>query len=65
MQITFLKIVLFCSDKNAQMADFLKFIQNTPDLQTVFQAVQKDSINALNANIGSTSLISDNSMDQS
>lgn len=51
------------------MADFLKYIQNTSDLQTVYQAVQavqKDSVNALNSNnAANLSLILDNSMDQS
>lgn len=48
------------------MADFLKYIQNTTDLQQVYQAVQKDSLNALNSNVANSSLlILDNSMDQS
>lgn len=47
------------------MADFLKHIQNTSDLQTVYQNVQKDSLNALNSTGISNSLVADNSMDQS
>lgn len=55
----------FPLDKNLQMADFLKYIQNTSDLQTVYQSVQKDSLNALSSNVPNSSLILDNSMDQS
>lgn len=55
----------FQIDLNPQMADFLKYIQNTSDLQTAYQAVQKDSLNALNINVVNSSLILDNSMDQS
>lgn len=59
--------VPFFSDKNAQMADFLKYIQNTSDLQVVYQNVQKDSLNALNSTGMSSNLplAADNSMDQS
>lgn len=55
------------TDKNAQMAEFLKYIQNTSDLQTVYQNVQKDSLNALNSTGISSNfaLVADNSMDQS
>lgn len=60
-----LYFVLLPIDKNAQMADFLKYIQNTSDLQIVYQAVQKDSLNALSSNVANSSLISDISMDQS
>lgn len=48
------------------MAEFLKLIQNTSDLQTVYQNVQKDSLNALNSTgISNSMLVADNSMDQS
>lgn len=50
------------ADKNLQLADFLKYIQNTPELQTVYQAVQKDTINASNSNASNSV---DNSMDHS
>lgn len=60
-----IKISNITIDKNAQMADFLKYIQNTSDLQVVFLSVQKDTVNALNSNVANSSLILDNSMDQS
>lgn len=31
------------ADKNQQLAEFLKFIKDTPDLLTIFQLVQKDA----------------------
>lgn len=68
IEILWMEIIKFSNiilDKNAQMADFLKYIQNTSDLQTVYQSVQKDSVNALNSNVANSSLILDNSMDQS
>lgn len=39
-------ILTFCAflqDKNQQMADFLKYIKETPDLLSIFTMVQKDS----------------------
>lgn len=31
------------ADKNQQLAEFLKFIKDSPDLVTIFQMVQKDA----------------------
>lgn len=51
------------TDKNLQLADFLKHIQNTAELQTVYQAVQKDSISASNSSAPNSAV--DSAMDQS
>lgn len=37
------------ADKNEKIEEFLKIIQNTPDLQRSYQNVQKDSLNDLNS----------------
>lgn len=41
-------------DKNQQLAEFLKFIKESADLLTIFQAVQKDS--TTNNNVDNTSM---------
>lgn len=65
-EILLKRLFLSNTDKNATMAEFLKLIQNTSDLQTVYQNVQKDSLNALNSTgISNSMLVADNSMDQS
>lgn len=52
------------TDKNQQLAEFLKFIRESPELNNIFQSVQKDSLlTAPNSSASSSS--TDNLMDQS